>query len=95
MAKKTIDFAKLIQEDREQRQPEHWQGTFLDNFDYLASNIMMPLGGLLITVFCGWIMSEASAVDELAIGSGQRYRIWRFLSRYVAPLARRRRLRPR
>jgi len=64
-----------------------WQGTFLDNFDYLASNIMMPLGGLLITVFCGWYMSENSATDELGIGTGRLYRSWRFLSRYVAPVA--------
>jgi len=64
-----------------------WQGTFLDNFDYLASNIMMPLGGLLITLFCGWFMSENSAADELAIGTGHLYRSWRFLSRYVAPVA--------
>ena len=29
MAKQTIDVAKLIQEDREQRQQQQWQGTFL------------------------------------------------------------------
>jgi len=64
-----------------------WQGTFLDNFDYLASNIMMPAGGLFITVFCGWVMSENSVTDELNIGTGRLYRTWRFLSRFVAPVA--------
>ncbi len=62
-------------------------GTFMDNFDYLTSNIMLPLGGLLITVFCGWVMAENSVVDELNMGTGQLYRTWRFLTRYVAPLA--------
>ena len=62
-------------------------GTFMDNFDYLTSNIMLPLGGLLITVFCGWIMSENSVTDELNIGTGRLYRTWRFLTRYVAPVA--------
>ena len=31
MAKQqTIDFAKLIQEDREQNRQQHWQGTFIE-----------------------------------------------------------------
>jgi serine protein kinase len=33
MAKQTIDFAKLIQEDREQRQQQQWQGSFLEYLD--------------------------------------------------------------
>jgi len=62
-------------------------GTFMDNFDYVTSNIMLPLGGLLITIFCGWIMSENSVTDELNIGETTLYRSWRFLTRYVAPVA--------
>jgi len=64
-----------------------WQGTFLDNFDYLTSNIMLPLGGLLITVFVGWVMCENSVTDELSMGTGRLYKAWRFLTRYVAPVA--------
>lgn len=62
-------------------------GTFMDNFDYLTSNVMLPLGGLLITVFCGWFMSENSVTDELGVGTGRLYRTWRFLTRFVAPVA--------
>lgn len=62
-------------------------GTFMDNFDYLTSNIMLPLGGLLITLFCGWVMSENSATDELNIGTDRLYRTWRFLTRFVVPVA--------
>ena len=64
-----------------------WQGTFLDNFDYLTSNIMLPLGGLAITVFCGWVMSRNSSADELAVGTGRVYRLWVFSTRYLAPVA--------
>ncbi|MEE4184360.1 MAG: sodium-dependent transporter [Gammaproteobacteria bacterium] len=64
-----------------------WQGTFMDNFDYVTSNIMLPLGGLLISVFAGWVMCQNAAADELAVGTGRLYGAWRFLSRYVAPLA--------
>ncbi|HLT00666.1 MAG TPA: serine protein kinase [Geminicoccaceae bacterium] len=38
MAKQTIDFAKLIQEDREQRQQEQWQGTFLEYLELVKAD---------------------------------------------------------
>ncbi|MEJ2138821.1 MAG: sodium-dependent transporter [Gammaproteobacteria bacterium] len=64
-----------------------WQGTFLDNFDYLTANIMLPLGGLAITIFCGWVMSRNTSADELNVGTGRRYRLWLFSTRYLAPVA--------
>jgi NSS family neurotransmitter:Na+ symporter len=63
------------------------QGTFMDNFDYLTSNIMLPLGGLAITVFCGWVMCRNTSADELNAGTGRRYDLWRFSTRYLAPVA--------
>ena len=38
MAKQTIDFAKLIQEDREQRQQQQWQGTFLEYLELVKKD---------------------------------------------------------
>ncbi|MGH6898126.1 MAG: serine protein kinase [Geminicoccaceae bacterium] len=38
MAKQTIDFAKLIQEDREQRQQQLWQGTFLEYLELVKAD---------------------------------------------------------
>lgn len=64
-----------------------WQGTFMDNFDYLTSNIMLPVGGLAITVFCGWVMCRNSSSDELNEGTGRLYELWRFSTRYIAPVA--------
>ncbi len=63
------------------------KGTFFDNIDFLTSNIMLPLGGLAITVFCGWVMCTQSSVSELDPEAGSSYEIWRLLSRYVAPVA--------
>ena len=62
------------------------KGTIYDNVDYLTSNLMLPLGGLLITVFAGWVMCRNSTAEELG-GAGTIYRLWRFLARYVAPAA--------
>ncbi|MCG8434269.1 MAG: sodium-dependent transporter [Gammaproteobacteria bacterium] len=62
-------------------------GTVYDNIDYLTSNIMLPLGGLLIALFAGWVMCKSSSVEEFELGTGYRYNTWRFLTRYLAPLA--------
>lgn len=62
-------------------------GTIFDNLDFLTSNIMLPLGGLLIALFAGWVMCKSSSVEELDIGTGLRYTFWRFLTRFLAPVA--------
>ena len=64
-----------------------WKGTLFDNFDHLASNILLPTSGFLFTVFAGWFMSKKSSSDELDVKSRFQYKLWRFLARYVAPIA--------
>ena len=60
-------------------------GTIFNNVDYLTSNVLLPLGGLLITVFAGWVMCRNSTADELG-GAGSMYRLWRVLARFLAPI---------
>ncbi len=60
-----------------------------DAFDSLSSNIMMPLGGLLIVIFTGWVLDPAKFKNELT--SQQRFGlklfpIVRFLIRFVIPV---------
>jgi NSS family neurotransmitter:Na+ symporter len=55
--------------------------------DYLTSNIMLPLGGLLIALFVGWVMSIDHVKQEMAIKSSLLFSTWRFLLRYVTPIA--------
>lgn len=62
------------------------KGTIFDNVDYLTSNIMLPLGGVFITVFAAWAMCRNSTAEELH-GAGGMYKVWRFAARYVAPVA--------
>ena len=64
-----------------------WKGTLFDNFDHLASNILLPTSGFLFTVFAGWFMSKKSSSDELDVNRKFQYKFWRFLARYVAPIA--------
>ena len=60
-------------------------GTIYDNIDYLTSNIMLPLGGLMIAIFAGWVMCRNSSSEELG-GAGSIYKAWRILARFVAPV---------
>ncbi len=59
----------------------------LDSFDYIVSNIFLPVGGMLAALFAGWVMSKETVLDELGIKDGPFFRAWRFLARYIAPVA--------
>ena len=58
--------------------------------DYLASNWFLPVGGFLIALFTGWVLSRRETREELEMGHGGEmvtHNAWRFLIRFVAPLA--------
>ncbi len=60
--------------------------TYFEIMEYVTSNIMLPLGGLLIAVFTAWLMSRKAVIEELGLGEGLIFRTWLFVVRYVAPL---------
>ena len=62
-------------------------GTLFDMMDYVTSNIMLPLGAFLIVVFAGWAMCRNSTSDELKMGTGLRFSLWRLAARFIAPVA--------
>ena len=61
--------------------------TFFENLDYLTSNLMLPLGGIFVAVFAGWLMTKDNSQDELDMKSEVGYSIWRILIRFIAPIA--------
>jgi len=61
--------------------------TIFDTLDYLTANILLPISGLLIAIFCAWVMKAEATRDELGLGDGVVYRSWRFLMRYVVPIS--------
>lgn len=60
-----------------------------DSIDYITSNWFLPLGGLAVAVFMGWVVPEEDSREEFGAGSrfAALYPLWRFLLRYVAPVA--------
>ncbi len=61
--------------------------SFFDNLDFLTTNIMLPLGGMLIAIFAGWVMKETAVRKELALKNFKVYLVWRAVIRIFAPLA--------
>lgn len=61
-----------------------WQGkTFFDWVDFITSNIVLPVGGLVVTLFVGYAWKRAA--DEAGL-AGWWLRIWLAALRYVAPI---------
>ncbi len=61
--------------------------TFFDLLDYLTSNIMLPLGGLLIAIFVGWVVTPLAIKEVGGDNPGALTKAWIFILRFVAPLA--------
>jgi NSS family neurotransmitter:Na+ symporter len=57
-------------------------------FDVLefVTNILMPVGGLLIALFAGWALTREQLVEQMATNP-LWFAIWQFLVRFVAPTA--------
>jgi NSS family neurotransmitter:Na+ symporter len=70
-----------------------WEGLFTKNFfdtmDYLASNWMLPLGGLLIAIYVGWFANKATVRTEFSEGSkyGFLFTAWLYVLRFLVPIA--------
>lgn len=61
---------------------------FLDSIDLLATNYILPIGGLCIAVFTGWILNSRLTRGELEKGAVRfhYYPVWHFLIKYVSPV---------
>lgn len=57
-----------------------------DTLDKLTSTIMLPLGGLMMALFAGYIMRKEHLQDELNLKAGP-YQIWTITNNYIAPIA--------
>jgi NSS family neurotransmitter:Na+ symporter len=63
--------------------------TFFDHVDNIASNYLLPVGGMLTAIFVGWVWGTKSAEEEIEKHQ-TKFRwghIWGFLIRYVSPVA--------
>lgn len=62
---------------------------FFDWLDKLSGNFLLPLGGLFISLFVGWKMSNADVKDELSNSGLLKvgyFIVFDFLAKFIAPL---------
>ena len=59
---------------------------FFGFVDYLSQNIMLPLGGMLITIFAVWLLPKEMVNRQLGISSTAMFWAWRIVAGIVAPL---------
>ncbi|MBG9916495.1 hypothetical protein ABD67_16810 [Bacillus sonorensis] len=64
--------------------------TFFDAADYVVSNILLPLGALLMSLFIPLKLSKKDLYDEMKSGSRAGkgfFLVWFYLLRFLVPLA--------
>lgn len=64
--------------------------TIFNLFDYVSSNILLPVGGMIISIFVGWVLDRSVVCEEL-ITPDSSVRPWMVTAvitclRYIAPL---------
>ncbi|CDF59309.1 sodium-dependent transporter [Thermobrachium celere] len=63
---------------------------FFDFFDFISSNILLPLGGLFITIFIGYVVKKEDVLNELSnngrINNKNILNAFVFVVKYVAPI---------
>jgi neurotransmitter:Na+ symporter, NSS family len=62
---------------------------FFSTMNFVASNWLLPLGGLFMTIFAGWFLDGAILKAEFLKGTRWPWLLtpWRLMLRWVAPIA--------
>ena len=60
--------------------------TFFDSVDYFSQNILLPLGGMLITFFAIWLLPRGMVEQQLGIENPFLGWAWKVVAGIVAPL---------
>ncbi len=64
-----------------------WGKSFFDSMDFVATNIMLPLGGMLIALFVGWKLRDEIILHDLKFEAAWIFRLWRPVLKYLSPIA--------
>ncbi len=63
--------------------------SIFDTFDFVSSNILLPVGGILICIFAGWRLDKSILYDEISNEGRLKFKFFRlyaFILKYVAPI---------
>lgn len=74
----------IFQSDIKQALKAPGLGDFIDYASFLSGDVMLPLGGVLIGIFAGWVVPKRILASEL--GEGPLLEVVLVLLRFVVPL---------
>ena len=60
---------------------------YFEILDYVTANIMMPLTGLLLALFVGWMAKPDAIREQLGIENPKLFNSWFWLLRWVVPIS--------
>lgn len=58
----------------------------LDSMDYVASNILLPLGGLSMALLVGWYYRKADALESTDLTGSSIGGLWYIIVKFIAPI---------
>lgn len=64
--------------------------SIFDLFDFIASYIFLPIGGIAVCLFVGWAWNSEDLINEITSDgaySFKGYKVYRFIIKYIAPVA--------
>ena len=59
---------------------------FFAFLDYVTQNIMLPLGGLFIALFAGFVLPKTIVGSQLGLDEGYKSVLWMILIKFCAPV---------
>lgn len=62
-----------------------YSGSIFNTLDFLTANIMLPLGGLLISLFVGWKLGYTRVRKQISELPTLLFNIWFIILRFIAP----------
>jgi NSS family neurotransmitter:Na+ symporter len=61
--------------------------SIMDAIEFVAADVMLPIGGLLTAIFAGWVLSSQITREELDEKMPDwTFKAWLWLTRVVTPL---------
>ena len=62
-----------------------YSGSIFNTLDFLTANIMLPLGGLLISIFVGWKLGYTRVRKQISELPVLLFNLWFIVLRFIAP----------
>ena len=55
--------------------------------NFIANQVLLPLGGMFIAIFVGWFMNKNIINEEIGYVNPILFKIWRFFIKFIAPIS--------